>query len=134
MRQFTFSAASTDIANYQALKEIVHAERADQTPSVVALRVCAQSQDANGSAVIRFVLATKDRVLFKKDITATVSAVRTAWGGASGSYVCTLDEEFVDVAGAYQLGTIAAAEWYVGVATLTTINDLTVQLYPVRNN
>lgn len=140
MRTKTFASASSDIANYGVVCE---GESPSKTAQHVA-RFFATSPQSSGSATIELALVVAGACVARFTGTATVTARRTAAGGASGDYICDVvwsesQTSKADLLGMTNMpgggagvgGTTTAQgnsgySWYVGATSFSTITSLSL--------
>lgn len=140
----TFTAASSDLANYLDLGEIPLGEKptGNQAIGYQILRVFAYGNNSGGTATLQLVCAGKDPdvttgelgVIWKQDTTTcAATARRTDFDNNGSDYVCnvifeTSNNNMVDLLGCGEQGT----KLYLGCTALTGFTSLTVKVATSR--
>lgn len=140
----TFTAASSDLANYLDLGEIPLGEKptGNQAIGYQILRVFAYGNNSGGTATLQLVCAGKDPdvttgelgVIWKQDTTTcAATARRTDFNNNGSDYVCnvifeTSNNNMVDLMGCGEQGT----KLYLGCTALSGFTSLTVKVATSR--
>lgn len=131
---FTITTANTsDLANYKAIP-VGEAGASLDANQVARIFATAAGSGATGTSTLTFKLvdtSNSNSVVASINATLTVTTVRTASGGASGDYICTVafpdGTDRLDLLGAS--GQNNSMVWYVGLSTAFPTNATSVTVY-----
>lgn len=124
----TFTAGSSSISTYLPIGGDGDCK---EKGGIRFVRVSATSTGSSGSAVLELACVVNGVVVARHQVTATVTALRAGLTGA-GDYILSIawtgsNTPIADIASCGDPGV----RWYIGVASLATIANVTVYADPL---